>query len=513
MDKFCTTCDKFVNKEEQKFCKSNRHEIIPMLVENQINEQTNKKQKSKVKGTIGDFFVESILVDSKPTFLCMHKPTDKLVVLDNIDAGDYIVKPLDPYECGYFPYSFTKEEIDRLIAAELSKESLLDEVKLKIDRFVNVREVDKHLILGDILLSYCQEWISTIHYPFFVGETESGKSSCLHLFKRMGYRCLYSDGIPNADIYNFLGMDEEGAGIIAEDEAQNLTDNKDKITTYKNSYSRGAVKPRIVTTSYAKKQVFYKTFCLKIFAGEKIPYDKGLLERLVIVHMIEGTTEGNIKRLTPEEEFELNELRNKLLVWKVQNIARGIDRIESGLKQRDQELWEDFLSVVNGTKYFEKCKNTAAIYIEQRHEAIKNSLEAKILKLVTDKLDKKFELSFVQLWGYITDDNSDLPGRLDKNGATFYPDDYYRITKNSLSRLLEDKVQAVKKTRYEQQESKYHKKTYYAFKSEVIQKLVQKYGIDLVIDSPLYSGSSSQSGQTIQESLDHSDHFDHLGNV
>lgn len=513
MKDFCTTCDKFVSEKEKEFCVSNRHECMPMLSQNKINKtlSNNKEKKriTKVKGTVEDYFVESIIVDSRPCFLCIHKPTQKLVLLTSIKTSEYIARPLEPHECGYFPYTFTKEEINNLISDELPKDDLLDEIKRQIDRFINVREIDKHLILGDIFLSYCQEWINTIHYPFFVGETESGKSSCLHLFKRTGYRCLYSDGIPNADIYNFLGTDEEGAGIIAEDEAENLNENKDKIITYKNSYSRGSVKPRIITTSYTKRQVFYKTFCLKVFAGEKIPQDKGLLERLVVVHMVEGPTEGNIKRLTTQQESELSALRNKLLVWKVQNIAKGLDRIDSGLKQRDQELWEDFLSVVNGTKYLEKCKNTVGIYNEQRHEAIKNSLEAKIFKLITDKLDKNFELNAIGFWDHITNDNPDLPGRLDDTRSTFYPDDYYKITKNSLARLLEDKFQALKRTRYEKSDSKYHQKTVYVFKPEVIQKLAHKYGINLAIDCPVYSGPSGPSGQIVLDTKVHMDDFDH----
>jgi hypothetical protein len=553
---FCTTCDKVVTNEDLAYCKSNRHEIIDMLEDyeaidrselinfasnseilheripmletdikkRRITQKTDKKPIKKAKGTISEYFVESILVDGNPLFLCVHKPSNKLILLDNIESNEFIVKPIEEHESGYFPYSFTKEEIDSLISTKLSKEELLDLVKKQINKFINASEIDKHLILGDILLSYCQEWINTIHYLYFVGETESGKSSCLHLFKWLGYRCLYSDGLPNADIYNFLGTEEEGAGMIAEDEAQSLEYNKDKISTYKNSYSRGSLKPRIITTSNTKKQVFYKTFCLKVFAGEKIPYDKGLLERLAIVHMLEGLTESNIKRLSTQEKDELIHLRNLLLVWKVQNFTQALEPIKSGLTQRDQELWEDFLSVVAGTKYFDECKSTVITYTTQRHNAIKNSLEARVLKLTIEQIlnniikrRKKepeyyqLEVLFVILWDYLINDNPELPGRLDEKQAKFYPDNFGKITKNSLSRLLQDKFQAMPIERYvkEEDEEKYHKKTYYSFKIDVLSKLIMKYGIEIPKDSLLFSGLSGTSGQIIQESLDHLDHLDH----
>src|SRR5690348_16247945 len=101
------------------------------------------------------------------------------------------------------------------MAEKMDREQLLDGIKSEIDGFISLSDIGKHLILGDILLTYCQEWINTVHYPFFVGETESGKSSALHLVKWLGYRCMLGEDVPQADVYNFLGSDEEGCGTIA----------------------------------------------------------------------------------------------------------------------------------------------------------------------------------------------------------------------------------------------------------------------------------------------------------
>lgn len=509
----CTFCDitsKSFDDKRFETCRQNGHQIIKMLSNADANtKQEKKKSIKKVKGTIGSYFVESIVVDSKPYFLCYNTTTCKLELKEEIEYLDVQYIPFEPQECGYPPYFYSKEEIEQLLSVELTKEELLDEIKSQIDRFINAREIDKYLILGDLFLSYCQEWISTLHFPFFVGETESGKSSCLHLFKKLGYRCLYGEDIPNADVYNFLGIDEEATGMIAEDEAQNLDENKEKLRTYKNSYSRGSVKARIITTASSKKQVFYKTFCLKAFAGERVPQDKGFLERLALVHMVEGETKGNIKRLGKEEETELKNLRNKLLVWKVQNITKDIQRVDSGLKQRDQELWEDFLCIAYGTKYFEKCKNVVAVYVGQRHQAIKNSLEAKIFELSIRLLDQKLECDALLLWQKIIENFS---GNLEESKGTFYSDDYGKITKNLLSRLLQDKFQATKQTRFLKEESKYHKQTYYSFKLEVLQRLAHKYDIALPLSSSIYSGSSGQSDST-ENTLDRIDNLDHYKEV
>lgn len=207
------------------------------------------------------------------------------------------------------------------------------------------------------------EWITTLHYPFFVGDNESGKSSVLHLGRWLNYRCLLSEDLPNADIYNFLGTEEEGTGTICEDEAQDIESNKEKIRTYKSSYSSGATKPRVITFSNKKFQVFYKTFCAKWFAGEKLPRNKGFVERLAIIHMVSGTPLRNIKRATLDEKSELNSLRNKLLIWKIQRIGKKHE-FKSDLIRRDQELWEDFLGVFENTRFFDDASNVVKHYIK-----------------------------------------------------------------------------------------------------------------------------------------------------
>ena len=301
---------------------------------------------------------------------------------------------------------------------------------------------------------------------------------------------MYGEDIPNADIYNFLGTDEEATETICEDEAQEIAVNREKIRTFKNSYSRGTLKPRIVgTDSHNKRQLFYKTFCLKLFAGERIPEDKGFKERLAIVHMTEGNPKRNIKRLTSDQKEKLYNLRNKILVWKVLNIDKGLEHFDSGLKKRDQELWEDFLFVTYGTKYFEPCSDVVKYYTLQRHQAIWNSLESRILKLVIDRFDQKLSINFELFWHNLTQEQDELRGSVDKE--TFLPHEFpKKVTRNSLSKMFEEKFKARKVTRYETIEDKKHLKTKYLFDSEIIMKLVQKYNIEIPIDSVVLSGGS-----------------------
>lgn len=473
---------------------------------------TSRKHKMKIKGWIEDRFVESILLDGKPHFLCYTKQTGSIECFEKIETKYEVFKPLETNYYGYRPYSFTTQELNYLKSKEFSKDELLEELKYVINKYIVIRELDKHLILIDILLTFCLEWISTLHYPYFVGEIESGKSTVLHLASWLCYRCHLGEDLPLADVYNFLGLDEEGAGTIAEDESQEIYRNGEKIRMYKSSYAKGSKKARIIATdSPGKRQVFYNTFCPKWFAGEKVPQDKGFLERTPIIHMMEGRPNSNIKRPSQTEIDDLNRLRNKMLFWKVKNILKGLEKIDSGLTKRDQELWEDFVSVASNTKYFDTAKKVVTYYIEQRHNTIRNSFEGRIFKLILSKLNEKLEINMQEFWSFLISDNSELPGKLDdRTLRTFYPDEFgTRMTLNSLSNLLENKFGAKKIAIYEKVKNGYSKKTFYVFNSDMIQSFISKYRIESDQESPSSGGLSRTSYQIKQRKLDAFDYVDH----
>jgi hypothetical protein len=442
---------------------------------------TSKDEKpiiSKVKGKIGDLqYVESVFVDGKPVFLVKNLKTNTIHIIDKFE--DEKIRPLEESECGYVPFSFSKKEFDNLIKSKISTEELLVDVKNSIDTYIHASEYTKILILGNIFITYSQEWISTLHFPFFVGETESGKSSVLHLGKQLNYRCLVSEDIPFADIYNFLGIDEEGTGTICEDEAQEMCRDRKKIRMYKSSYSKGSSKPIVIMTQNSKSQIYYKTFCAKWFAGETIPQDKGFLERLAVVHMIGGKPDKNIKRLSESEFDILNHLKNKLLIWKLQQISTTYTGFHSSLNGRDQELWEDFLKIFDKTEFETVAKKVVEFFVSQRHDSIKNSFEAKIFKILCENL-KNHGIEAKVFWGMLTNDNPDLPGKLnDFSGRTFYPDEFgFKLTPNTLAKTVEDKFQGKKQSITKDINGKPKKITYYIFDPKVIESLSTKYGIE-----------------------------------
>lgn len=436
------------------------------------------KAKPKAKGWVSKTrFVESVIVDEVPAFLVKDTDTGRITVEHEILTSEGPVRPLRKQEMGYMPYEFTSEEIEKLNSNDISFEEILEEIYDQVRIYFASPTRDQILVTGDLLLTYCQEWISTAHYPFFVGEYESGKSTGILLCGYVGYRSIATGSITFAGIYNSLGTDEEGAGTICEDEAQDM--DKDKIRLYTDSYSRGKTVPR-VGPDKSKQMLYYKPFCCKWFSGTSTPKDGGLCQRFVVVHMLGGKPDKNIKDVYIDKELmrPLQVLRNRMLFWKIKNIGKGITRIDSGLTGRDQELWESFLSVFNGTKFEAQANETAEYYLEQRHQTIKDRVEPIILKIIKPRLEESLEIGLLEVWNMITH-NDELPGDPDVTGRTFYP--YHvdtKITLNSLSRILLDKFHAVRRERYETRDGVRKKITYYVLDKDVIRTLSEKYHID-----------------------------------
>lgn len=440
------------------------------------NETKNKKGPAKrkfVKGWIRSCFVESIEVDGYPSFLCYDKDSTEIYTQNKIEYNDFVYLPFETSDSGYDVYSFSEQEIEKLIHTNITTESLLDQLKTVVDTYIDAEPLTKCLIQIDLLLTYCQEWIKTTHFPFFVGETESGKSTALHLFKIMAYRCLYGVNIPPANIYRFLGTEEEGTGTIAEDEAQEIWHDHEKIRLYKNSYASGDKQARMLMFSTYQKQVYFRTFCFKLFAGEKIIYDKGFVERLAIVNMIQGEPKSNIKLVSGDEFKHLKKLRNMMLVWKLQNLETGLSQLNnSTLTGRDKELWSDFLKLSQNTKYSEIASKTAKYFIDKRHEEIYNSLEARLFGVILRRLDIQNRIDFELLWNDISNKReSDIPV-IEEGKQTFSDADTgEKISRPSLAKMLKEKFHGKKIPLTENN----MRKTFYRFDKDEIKKLSKKY--------------------------------------
>ncbi len=497
MSHWCLTCKKYPTEEEyETICKEKQHDIDFedqfQPSRNELGLSTISKSEKKtpdvervVKGWFGDVFVESIYMNGEPHFLA--NVNGEIKVSKQFEFEGKIIAPVEREYTPYESYEFSKSYLDLLRNNPPTKEELLEQLESKIKSYIDVNDNNRLVILIDTFLTYCQDQIDTVHYLFVVGDTESGKSTIGHLIKNVGYRVLYQTDLYYAGIYNFYGTREEANGTIIEDEAQNLDSNKDKIRLYKNSYTRGSKQAIVVGKDTGhKRQLYYNTFGFKVFIGENIPYDKGFRERLVVLRMNTGFPEANIKRLITEEKEDFILLRNSLLFYKVAYIREKLPIVETGLSNRDEELFADFIRIAYGTKYEESAREVVKQFTKERHESIHNSIEAKLFELIVLPIDEKILIVFEDFWKYLTEEQDTIKGRLDKE--TFFSYDYGKITRHRIAQILTDKFQAKKEITHRERKQV----TAYMFNPKTLIKLVEKYNIALPLDHQLYQDRPTQ---------------------
>jgi hypothetical protein len=100
---------------------------------------------------------------------------------------------------------------------------------------------DNHnsLFAADITYTHYQDRIKLTHYPFFVGKPGSGKSNNLTLIQYLGYRTFMSTDMTPANIYQFLGSEEEAMGTLCIDEANSIDKNNKMMEILKTGYISG----------------------------------------------------------------------------------------------------------------------------------------------------------------------------------------------------------------------------------------------------------------------------------
>jgi hypothetical protein len=433
-----------------------------------LKKESPKNAKFKVKGWVNkNRFVESVFVDGKPAFLVKDTSTGKISVEYNILTSEGLVRPLKKEEMGYIPFEFTLEEIQELETTNFSREEFLNWILEIVQQYADMSPDKQILVTGDIFLTYCLEWISTTHFLFFVGDRGSGKTNASQIIGEVGYRCMIAGSITPANIYNFLGTDEEGVGCICEDEVDATGNDMDKMRIYRISYSKGRKIPKMDMTGKTKVQLFHNTFCMVFFSGESLLEDQAVRERTVPIYMMKGNPRDNIKRPKDRKwkEDHILPLRKKLLFWKMQNIGKGLPIIDSGLIGRDQELFEDFLSVFAGTKYEKEARYVADSYVKQRQQTITDSLEARIFRELISRLDENREIEFLRFLGILSTSDE-------------FSEDQYKLNRTSLSKILVEKFQAEKRSSIKTVDKIRKQTTYYRFDEKILKILSEKYHIN-----------------------------------
>ena len=113
-------------------------------------------------------------------------------------------------------------------------------------------------MIGDIIWSYFQDRFGYTHYLIFTGDNGSGKNSALLVFKYLGYRVFYVVSASAPNYWTAYGSQEEGQVSIAEDEADDIGEDKKKNDLLKAGYQSGGrcLSPRFLIIAFLGNPAF-----------------------------------------------------------------------------------------------------------------------------------------------------------------------------------------------------------------------------------------------------------------
>ena len=423
-----------------------------------------EKEKAKAHKTSGyseQGHFEAIYHKGQPTFLTANKDTYKILPEVSLEGAAFLPKECNEYP--YQPYDCYEGEVP-------SREALFWKVRDEFNLFLDLDPIWKDYLAGCVLLSYQHEKIRTVPYPFFLGDNESGKTVAQSILGWLCYRPLSGVSIPVADVYGFLD-DSDSPGVIIEDEVQGIYKDIEKSKILKAGYKHGAVVPRTIITQNKRSIKYFRVFCLKIFAAEELPRVKGLLERLVIIPMVEGYPTKDWADFNKEDQTRLNNLRNMLLKWRLATKDQELPEINLSVKGRLKELWKPILQIINGLTIEEDLRKHLDMLQKERLNEKTNTIEGHIVKVVCNLYRQDKPLAFSEIWDALV---LDLEGKLEeKKPNKMDTAEFAEITKQKIGYRLRE-VLGGKKVKVRDHEGP---AVFYEFNAEKLTRMGKKYAV------------------------------------
>lgn len=446
--------------------------------------KTKRKEKSKphkASGLAEEGYFEAVYHKGKPAFLVANQNTYSTRGTVTINDESYEPKEW-PNEFPYEPYGVYEGAVS-------DYEELFWKVRDEFDLFLDIDSVWKDFLAACVLLTYQQEKIRTVPYPYFLGDNESGKTVGLNLLNWLCYRPLFGVTIPPADIYGYLD-DSDAPGTILEDEVQGLHKDMDKAKIYKAGYKQGAVVPRTMITQNRRFIKYFRVFCFKVCAAEEMPRVKGLIERFIFIPMVEGYPRKDWADFDKEDEKRLRNLRNMLLKWRLATREREVPEVSLPVKGRLKEIWKPIIQIVHGLTVEEALRAHLEHLQKERMNEKTNALEGRVVKAVCELYVSGKPLAFSDIWDRLV---CDLEGKLDdKKPHKMDTPEFGEVTKQKIGYRLRE-VLGCKKLRLRGPEGPYWA---YNFDEAKLKRIAKKYSCDSVLK---FSSDSIFTGVPAEE--------------
>jgi hypothetical protein len=368
-----------------------------------------KRYVQKYYSSVEGVLYESVLVAGQPCFISLDvdpttaepfvKSWEKILLPERSDKPTMELLPLEGEEAYLSePYKFKSvEEINQYIesAGKETLDSLFTFVKETAKKYISGTENHLTILAADTILTYFQDKLGQVHYLYFYGDNDTGKSANLTFMDHVAYRAMFDVDITAANIFTYLGTVQEGQGIILEDEADNIDRDNEKMKLYKRGYNAGGKVTRTDLT-FGRKQDGYFVYGFKAFTAEKRPDNdnaKGFNERTFFIECQAGTPEYDITEITNavagDSEFkalydELDSLHKLLFAYRLLHHSDILPDIKNlSVRNREKQLTKPLIRLFQkAPKCRKEIAGALADLIIKRRGVKQDTLDAKIYHVI-----------------------------------------------------------------------------------------------------------------------------------
>jgi hypothetical protein len=299
--------------------------------------------------------------------------------------------------------------------AEITKEIrqyLTERIQLP-SKPINYEKFLPHLIL----FYWVYEKFPFVPYVHFVGGTATGKTTAMETFGSLCYKPV--DSSSSLTIASMFRIATQWKGTLLIDEFEKAGESSKEIILF---LKAGVSNRLLYRTEGEKKKVLvaYIIKSPKIFTSENPINDAGLQSRTMVIKMERNTKELPLYRL-PEDYREAQEIRNKLLLWRLRNFNKiDLSSIKFGfpeLKVFDRRVQQILTPIYYFTDNSAR-KDLLEFAKEHQDDTIRSrrdALDGLIFELMLDIWNEGKEVQVKQITSQV---NEEQKGKGYKNEVT-----------------------------------------------------------------------------------------------
>ena len=378
----------------------------------QNNEE--KKEKPILKTTIftPDALYEMVFdrKENKTSFSKIDRGGNLEALIEEVEIEGRKYKPLPP------TYNLVDKDVILFpsVATEYqNEEEILKEIQTFVHKYLDISEVFEQIATYYVLFTWMFDKFNEVPYLRAIGDFGSGKSRFIQAIGILCYKPVFTGGATTpSPIFRIVN---EVHGTLIIDEADfKFSDMTSEIVKILNTgYQRGM--PVLRSEGKGTFEVkAYDVFCPKIVATRETFSDKALESRFLVEEMGAGKLRADIPRTLDESFYkEAENIRNKLLMWRLKNYFEPIERRQDlieGIHPRLNQIVMPLLSIIKDEAIREHLKTFIVKYntdlVADRGLSWESDIVFAVLKLeyelkvheitvkqITDEVNKEIDIT------------------------------------------------------------------------------------------------------------------------